>query len=135
MQPTYLFAGLKIASGPLYYGTNGYEMKTSWNNDSYNSVYGKNSGSYYFNFIEMGKLFEDNDFTSSSEDIENELNPLSGWRLPTKEDWNSIIGLEREGSVVNGNESKHYAFVGLSNVNYAWQTSVKGYYSQTVKIL
>lgn len=123
----YTFDGLRIASGPLYYGSNGYEIKDSWNYDSYNSVYGKQSGSYYFNFLEMGGLFEKSGFTTLDGDIENSLDPLDGWRLPTDAEWSSLIGSTRPGSTVNNSSNKHYAVIQLTGVSYAGTSTPTGY--------
>ena len=108
---------MKIASGPLYYGSNGYEIKDNWNYSSYNSVYGKNVGSTYFNFIEMGQLFEKSGFTSSDGDIENALDPLDGWRLPTIDEWYNIVYSEygRIGSTVNNTQGVCYALIDFEN--------------------
>ena len=111
------FAGLKITPGPLYYGNNGYEIKNSWNHDSYNSVYGKTVGSTYFNFIELGQLFESSVFSASDGDIEKTLDPLNGWRVPTNAEWASIIGTTRCGSTVNSSSNKHYAMIEITGVS------------------
>lgn len=111
----YTFDGLRIASGPLYYGSNGYEIKDSWNYDSYNSVYGENTGSTYFNYVDMGNLFETSGFTVLDGDIENMLDPFDGWRLPSKAEWDELIGTTRTGSTVNNSSGKHYVLIGLSD--------------------
>ena len=126
VEHTYKFAGTVISQGPLYYGSNGYEIKDSWNYDSYNSVYGKTSGSYYFNFLELGALFEKSGFTTADGDIENMLDPLTRWRLPSKDEWTSIIGTTRAGSTVNGNTSKHYALIQLTGVTHAGSSTPQG---------
>lgn len=113
---SYKFAGLKITSGPLYYGNKGYEIKNGWNHNSYNSIYGKTVGSTYFNFIELGQLFESSVFSTSDGDIEKILDPLDGWRLPTNAEWASILGTTRSGSTVNGSSNKHYAMMQLTDV-------------------
>ena len=110
----YKFSGLEIASGPLYYGSNGYEIKDSWNYSSYGTTYGKTSGSYYFSFLEMGALFEKTGFTTTDGSIDNSLDPLDGWRLPTYSEWISILGTTRAGSTVNNSSSKHFALIQLS---------------------
>lgn len=112
---TYRFAGMKITPGPLYYGSNGYEIKDGWNYNSYNSVYGKTVGSTYFNFIELGQLFESSVFSASDGDIEKVLDPLDGWRVPTNAEWASIIGTTRSGSTVNEIADKHYAMIHLAD--------------------
>ncbi|MBQ3415510.1 MAG: hypothetical protein IJH39_09255 [Clostridia bacterium] len=121
----YKFAGLKIAPGPLYYNGSSYEIKDSWNYDSYDSVYGKNSGSYYFNFLEMGELFEKSGFSTSDGSIENTLNPLNNWRLPTQTEWDSIVGTTRTGSTVNGNTA-HCALIQLTGVTHAGSSIPNG---------
>ena len=116
---SYKFAGMAITSGPLYYGSNGYEIKDGWNYDSYNSIYGKTDGSTYFNFIELGQLFESSVFSTSDGDIEKILDPLDGWRVPTNAEWATILGTTRSGSTVNGFSNKHYAMIQLADVTHA----------------
>lgn len=116
----YSFGGLQVAAGPLAYENGAYVMKSDWNHDSFNSVYGKNNGSTYFNFIEMGQLFEKADFSTSDGDIDNLLDPFDGWRLPSKTELENIfIGSSRDGSTVNGNTNKHFAFIQLTGVTHA----------------
>ena len=122
----YTFNGLSIATGPLAYGENGYEIKSSWNYTSYNSVYGKNNGSTYFSFNEMGQLFEHSGFTSSDGNIDNSLAPFEGWRLPTYDELSAIYGTTREGATVNGSANKHYAYIQLDNVQYAGTDTPEG---------
>ncbi len=124
----YSFAGLEIAPGPLYYNGSSYEVKDSWNYDSYNSVYGKAAGSYYFSFIEMGQLFEKAGFSASDGNIENLLDPLDGWRLPTQAEWEAITmnTSVRDGSTVNGSAGKHYAMIQLTGVTHASSSTPNG---------
>ena len=114
---SYRFAGMKITPGPLYYGSNGYEIKDSWNYDSYNTIHGKTIGSTYFSFIELGQLFESSVFSASDGDIEKVLDPLNGWRVPTNAEWASILGTDRSGSTVNGSSNKHYAMIEITGVS------------------
>ena len=123
---SYKFAGMEIIPGPLYYGSNGYEIKEGWNHDSYNSVYGKNVGSTYFNFIELGQLFESSVFSTSDGDIEKVLDPLDGWRVPSNAEWASILGTTRSGSTVNGSSNKHYAMIQLEGVTHANSSAPSG---------
>ena len=111
------FAGMEMTSGPLYYGSNGYEIKEDWNDVSYQSIYGKRVGSTYFNFIELGQLFESSVFSTTDGDIEKVLDPLDDWRIPTSAEWASIIGTTRSGSTVNGASNKHYAMIELADVS------------------
>ena len=124
------FGGLEISSGPLYYGSNGYEIKDSWDCDSYNSVYGKVNGSTYFIYSELGELFEKSGFNSGEDgDIENLLDPLDGWRLPTKNEWEMILTTDssiREGSTVNGSTNKHFALVQLTDSTYSYSSTPYG---------
>ena len=123
---SYKFAGMEITPGPLYYGSNGYEIKNGWNYDSYNSVYGKNVGSTYFNFIELGQLFESSVFSTSDGDIEKVLDPLDGWRIPTSAEWDSILGTTRSGSTVNGSSNMHYAMLQLTDVTHTNSSTPTG---------
>ena len=122
--PVYSFAGLKIAPGPLYYNGTSYEIKDSWNY-AQNIAYG-NSGDCkaYFSYVELGELFEKSGFAFSDGSIDNLLDPFDGWRLPTKEEWESLIGLTRDGSTVNGEAGKHYAGVGF-NVTFTYDSGPK----------
>ena len=99
----YSFGGLEISPAPMYYNGEKYVMKDSdWNHNSYNSVYGENNGSYYFEFA----------------DIDSSKLELNGWRIPTNEELATIITTDsqvRPGSTVNNNENKHYSFVRLDN--------------------
>lgn len=121
--PEVFFAGLRIAPGPLYYNGTSYEIKDNWNYDSYNSKYGKVSGSTYFSFLEMGQLFDTDgeSFTEESGNIDN-ANTLAGWRMPTAAEWLKILTTDsavRTGSTVNGNSNKHWAFLQLTGVTHA----------------
>ena len=122
----YKFGDLVFASGPLYYGNDGYEIKDSWNYSSYGTVYGKNVGSTFFNYIEMGDLFKKSGFSSSDGPILNTLDPLDGWRLPTKDEWDYIVGSTRPGSTVNGASGKHYAFIDFDHDNNQNTASISG---------
>ena len=134
-EPDNTFAGLHIAPGPLTYTTaGGYAIADGWNHHSYGSIKGKNDGSYYFDFIDMGRLFEKAEFSMDDGDIENLLNPLDGWRLPTETELESILGTQvggiysfsRAGSTVNGEAGKHWALVQLEGVSYAGTSTPNG---------
>ena len=125
----YSFGGLQIAQGPLCYGNNGYEIKDSWNYESYGDEYGKETGSSYFSFIEMGELFEKADFSQNDSDIDNLLDPFNGWRLPTRSEWHTILTSDkntRTGSTVNGYANKHYAFVRMDINGSGYFSEVNG---------
>ena len=117
------FGGLQISSQPLYYGANGFELRDSddWSSNSYNSVYGKNEGSYYFNFLELGSYFDSDgtSFNVNSGDIDN-ANTIDGWRIPTKNEilnWFTTDNSIRPGSTVNGRVNTHFASVRGSTMN------------------
>lgn len=112
----YTFGGLRFSQGPLYYGSNGYEIKDSWNYTSYGSVYGKSTGSTHFNFLEMGELFEKSGFTTSDGDIENMLDPFDGWRLPSQTEIENILGTTRPGSTVNNIQNQRYTTIIIDDV-------------------
>lgn len=97
----------------------------------YNTVYGRNAGSTYFSFIDLGNIFEKDGFTENDGNIENLLNPLDGWRLPTETEFIKIIGkyrgtTYRNGSSVNGNAAKHWASIRLDGITLAGQTISRG---------
>ena len=125
-EPPATIAGLTFASGPLAYESGQYVIKDSWNYSSYNSAYGKTEGSTYFNFIEMGQFFEKAGFATTDGDITNELDPLSGWRLPTQAEWASITGTTRAGSEVNGSAGKHFCLIQLTGVSHAGSSTPNG---------
>lgn len=118
------FGGLLISSGPLYYGSNGFELKDSWNYDSANSIYGKSNGSTYFSYVDIGKYFDadGNSFTGTT-DIDN-TNILNGWRVPTAAELATMTtgsspGTSRSGATVNNTTGCRYALIRLSNVTHA----------------
>ena len=120
----YSFGGLQIAPGPLMYEGGKYVIKNSWDYSSYNTAYGKTEGSTYFNFLEMGALFEKDGFTTSDGNIENLLDPLDGWRLPTTAEWNTLTtgaapGTTRVGAIVNGTQGCRYALIQLTDCTHA----------------
>lgn len=125
-----LFAGLQLASGPLYYTGSGYAIASDWTTTSYNTSYGGGtSGSTFFTFVEMGALFEKSGFANSDGDIDNNLDPLDGWRMPTGAEWTNIISTStavREGSTVNGSSNKHFAHIALTGVTYAGSSTPRG---------
>ena len=126
----FTFAGLQIAPGNLFYNGESYEIADSWNHDSYGSKRGKVAGSYYFNEVNIGELFDSPSYNMDSDgDIQNNLDPLEGWRLPTKTEWEYILTTDseiREGSTVNGSENKHYAFLKLTDVSHAGNATPVG---------
>ena len=86
----------------------------------------KVNGSTCFSFCDMGQLFEENDFSDSDGDIDNLLDPFSGWRLPTQAEWAAFVGATRTGSTVNGNTGKHYALIKLTGVSHAGSSTPNG---------
>ena len=134
-----IFGGLNIAPANLYYSSgNGFEIKDDdWNHDSYNSVYGTVDGSYYFNFLQLGKYFDSrgNSFSESSGDINNTNKVSYGgfddWRMPTRAEWLTLTtgqspGTSRAGSTVNGNAGAKYVLIQLTGVTHAGSSTPYG---------
>ena len=131
-----IFGNVNIAQAPLYYGSNGFEIKDSdWNHGSYGSVRGKNEGSYYFTFIELGSYFDSDgdNFNVNSGNIDNNntitYDGKDDWRLPTVDELRFLInatGYTRPGSTVNGNDNKHYAMIRLTGVTFANNSTPSG---------
>lgn len=130
----YSFGGIMIAPAPLYYNGSTFVIKDNdWNHESWQSVSGKTSGSYYFDFKDIGPFFSSTgSWTSTSNsNIDNLGNKVSygdynDWRVPTPAEWQTIIGTSRAGSTVNGNTSKHYSFIRLTGVTHAGNSSPYG---------
>jgi len=128
------FGGLNIAPAPLYYDGSSFIIKDDdWNHSSFGSVRGKNNGSYYFSFIELGSYFDGagSGFSTSSGSIDN-ANKLSydgydNWRLPTQAEWNNVVpGSSRAGSTINGVSGRKYAIVRLTGVTHAGSSTPLG---------
>ena len=140
------FGGLEIAPSNLMYdGTdftfagffNASENKyiTLWNWHSYGSVYGKNAGSTYFNYIELGQYFDSrgSSFSTSSGAIDNNgetvsFNGQEGWRLPTEAEWLTLTtgaspGTSRAGSTVNGVAGAKYAIIKAAALSFGGQNA------------
>lgn len=91
------FAGLEICPAPLYYNGTGFEIKdTDWNHDSYNSEYGLQAGSYYFNWEQCHNV------------------KINGWRLPTRAEFEKLITTStsvRPGSTYDAGSNGVYGYV------------------------
>ena len=142
------FGGLEIApSNLMWNGTSftfagqHYDPSTDsysidWSDNSYGSVYGKNAGSTYFNFLELGQYFDSHgsSYSLSSGDIDNNgvtvsYNGQDGWRLPTKAEWLTLTtgaspGTSRPGSTVNGATGAKYAIIRVSDFSVGGQNAV-----------
>ncbi len=129
-----VFAGLNISPAPLYYNGSTYIIKDNdWNHTSQGSVYGKTSGSYFFNFVNVGQFFDSrgSSFSYSSGSINNAGNKITfggynDWRLPTQPEWNTIIWGERIGSTVNGTSGCRFALITLTGVTHAGNSTPNG---------
>ena len=116
------FGGLQISPGPLYWDDDRgkVDIHRDWTYTSYGSRYGLwEHNSTYFSFLELGKIFEKTNFTKADGDIDNLLNPLNGWRLPTRAEWCTLTtgespGTARTGSTVNGIAGCKFALIRLS---------------------
>lgn len=120
------FGGLEFSKGPLYYNGTNYELKDDWTICSYGSKTGKIEGSTYFTFPKMGELFEKSGFGNADGNIDNLLDPLNGWRMPTKDEYVSLYGNTRNGSTVNNVQNAIYAVIQVTDITFAGQNSAKG---------
>ena len=137
-EPLASFGGLNIAPGPIMWNGSTFVMENDWNRESFNVVYGKNVGSYYFNFIELGQFFDSrgNSFSTSSGDINNNGSKVSwggynDWRIPTIAEWYTLTtgaspGTSRAGSSVNGNSGSKYAIIRLTETPHAGTLTPNG---------
>ena len=115
------FGGLYLSDGPLYYNGSGYGIHDSWNYTSYNSLVGPADGSTYFNFVQLGQIFEKADFATTDGSIDNVVDPFDGWHVPSKAEWDIIVGTSRRGANVNGTPSIHFAIVRVTGVTHGGQ--------------
>ena len=130
------FGGLNVAPSNLYYNGSAFVIKDAdWNHDSFNAVYGLSEGSYYFNFIQLGKYFDADgeSFSTLSGSIDNthtvSYAGYDDWHVPTSAEWGRIVTSDsavRPGASVNGTPNMHYALVVLSGVSYAGAASPAG---------
>lgn len=135
-EPPASIGGMIVAPCNLMWdGTDFVIPYGDWNHSSYNSVYGLNAGSYYFNFVELGSRFDSrgSSFDASSGSIDN-ANLLSwggydDWRVPTQSDVAKLVAVStsvRSGSTVNGSANRHFSHVRLSDVSHAGSSSPEG---------
>ena len=129
----YSFGGIEVTPGDLYYDGAAWSIDEAWDTHcTYKVAYGVTEGvaSSYFSFIDMGQLFEKADFGKSDGDIENLLDPLGGWRMPTRDECMTLATTStdvRPGSTVNGNPNCHWAFIQLAvDIIYAGVNGRKG---------
>ena len=123
------FSGLEISSGPMVFNGTDVEIAENWKTTSYGTAKGFESGSTYFNFLELGSVFEKENFTKDDGNIDNLLHPFEGWRLPTIGEWEMIKSTstdDRLGSTVNGEFYKHWALVKITDTSYGEETETKG---------
>lgn len=63
-------------------------------------------------------MFEKANFSVSDGSIENLLNPLNSWRLPTGTELDSILNGPRDGSTVNGVSGARWANISLTDADF-----------------
>ena len=102
-----LFAGLQIAPGSLYY-QDGHKISSTWNyaGTTWESL--NRNGSTLFLWSNVSHLVSPG---ISYDDYD-------GWRIPSKGEWDAIVGTTRNGSTVNGSTNKHYAYIQVTGVSY-----------------
>ena len=129
------FNGLMIAPAPLYYNGTTFVIKDDdWNHDSFNSLYGKVEGSYYFDLVDLGSYFDSrgNSYTDTSGELDNNGSKVSyggfdDWRVPTLNDlWSITSGTSRSGSTINGASGRRYALIQLTGVTHAGNSTPVG---------
>lgn len=116
--PTFwTFGGLNIAPAPLRHNGSSFYMKEydDWMTRYYSGM-GTVNDSMFFSFLELGRAFssQGSSFSTSSGNITNTYKTTyagySDWRIPTKTDWDSILG-SRQGSTINGTPGCRYSIV------------------------
>ena len=113
------FGKMWIAPGPLYFDGTKFIIKDEFRNhilDDWADYYGCGTyrgpveGSYYFNFLELGRYFDSRGdaFGLDSGSIDNKGRKVSyggydDWRVPTERELSALFGFTyRNGSTVNG---------------------------------
>lgn len=81
----------------------------------------------------MGELFESSGYNyslDSDNKIDNLLDPFDDWRLPTKDEWMQVLGInngqKRSGSTVNQTAGAFWAWIQLKNVAFGGTNNSKG---------
>ena len=127
------FGGYMLSSGPLYYDGDSFELHSEWDLSSYSYAYGVCKGSTYFDYISLGKYFDSRkeSFNMDSGNIDNlgghiRYAGYDDWRLPSVNDWKSIVGIYRPGAVVNGMKHACFAMVMLRDYAYLGMSSCTG---------
>ena len=123
------FGGLEISSGPLYYNGTSYELKDNWNYIShitaheagacFHSINDDNGIFGLFDSTDLGEFGEYDsayDYFDAGNSIQNDKKPFGEWRLPSRAEYDVIIGTTRQGSTVNGVSGVHYALVEVTDV-------------------
>lgn len=102
-----LFAGFQITPGSLYY-QGGHNISSTWNyaGTTWQSL--NRDGSTLFLWSNVSYL--------ASPGIS--FDDYDGWRIPSKGEWDAIVGTTRNGSTVNGSTNKHYAYIQVTGVSY-----------------
>lgn len=116
MNKKYTFGGIEIAPGPLFFDGKKFDIKKSWDFSSYPKASGKEAGSTFFNFFQLSIC--DNVEPKTTAETKKGLVTVGDWRLPTKEEWETILTRDRsvrEGATVNGITNAHWAAIVLSD--------------------
>lgn len=109
-----------ISQGNMYKTASGYALYSDWTGglDKYNGTAPDTqtwTGNSYFNWLHLAGLFDTSIDTGTDDDIDNDKTPISGCKLPTREQWAAFTTrTSRPGSSVNGVANCRYAFIRLT---------------------
>ena len=115
-------AGLIFAPGDLYTTGSGFAIADSWEstiaayNNSITTQGSTAAGRYYFNWYELGKIFDSagENFTDGR-DIDN-TNKINGFRMPTADEWELVFDGSRAGATVNGHAGVRWCYAVVNGV-------------------
>ena len=136
LPPFKSFGGLYFTPGPLIYDGTDFQVQPYWDSAcSYGSISGLNTGSTYFNIVDIGRRFDSRGSSYNGYSDINNANPLSwqgkSWRVPTRDEIKKLAGagplaISRNGSTVNGNANAHYCYI-KTTMSYADADNIQGY--------
>ena len=119
----HLFAGLEIAPNNCIFRGGWYDkngkmefidevLYKPWKYDHW-AIQDK---SCWFSFNDLGWYFDNKKFDNDSGDIQCNTK-VNGYRIPTFEEWQAILGTDRAGSTVNDKDNCHYSFIECNKIH------------------